>query len=247
MNCTELEQEWLTRELQATTSDHARAWSQEAEQHFAECLACQQLRAADSALNKAISLWCAQPMALPSTERICAAIWNDRQKSPLRDGRVFKSPADRAAASKGQVRYASLTIVVAASVLCLVGLGLRGTSDRAGEEAFDQSAPSVVQAAPEASPAPVTATMALLWHDVRTSSAAAARSTVASLDRLPAVPLTSVLNDAVSSESQPTATVRTTADADRPWPGWGSPLGTQVGSAFRFLGDALPNEVPPAS
>ncbi len=258
MNCTELEREWLDRDLNLSANGSAPAWSTEAEQHFADCTACLRLRAADASLDRAVSQWRAQPVPLPSTEQLLAAIWSDQRQTPT----VAKSAivdtaivdtivAQRRRGAATPRQFGSWTTAAAAMALAVLGLGLLTLPDR-GEVRLAVRTPSPTAIPAEASSALITDTMALLWNDVRTNSAAAARTTVASFEHLPAVPLQNVVSEAMHSETEPVDTKplengATTAESERPWHSWGSPLGHQVGSAFRFLGNALPNEAAPAS
>lgn len=256
MNCTELEHEWLDHDL--NESAEAAVWSPAAERHFAECAACRRLRAGHALLKHAVAAWKAQPAPRVSTEQLLAAIWSDQRQassgSPdagwtdaVWTDRVHPSASVRPGRrSASDSRIGSWTTVAAAVVLAVLGAGLYSLPER-GESRLADRTPQPTSLAPEASSAPVTATMALLWRDVRTNSAAAARTTVASLEHFPVVPLPSVAGDAMHGDAAPVEPGSTTAESERRWQDWGAPLGHQVGNAFSFLGNALPNDPPPAS
>ncbi|MDX1965567.1 MAG: hypothetical protein SFV23_00225 [Planctomycetaceae bacterium] len=251
MNCTELEHEWLDHDL--NESAEAAVWSPAAERHFAECAACRRLRAGHALLKHAVAAWKAQPAPRVSTEQLLAAIWSDQRQASAgwtvagSPDRVHPSASVRPKRrSAAESRIGSWTTVAAAVVLAVLGAGLYSLPERGEIRMADRTA-QPTSLAPEASSAPVTATMALLWRDVQTNSAAAARTTVASLDHFPVVPLPSVAGDAMHGDAAAVERGNTTAESERRWQDWGAPLGHQVGNAFSFLGNALPNDPPPAS
>jgi hypothetical protein len=87
------------------------------------------------------------------------------------------------------------------------------------------------------SPLPITSSVVSMWDNVQLQSQQAAVETVRRFEGIPQVafqePIPGTPPSAVGTSEPVTS--------PRPWLEWGQPLGRQVGQAFQFLGDALPD------
>lgn len=96
-------------------------------------------------------------------------------------------------------------------------------------------------------PVPVTETFSLVWREVRDNSAAAAQSTVASLDQFPQEMLASLAlpswgsPDAEFNATHPMPGEEDNMEPSATWFEWTRPVGDQLGGAVRFLGAVLPS------
>ncbi len=263
MNCTDLEAEWARREISRPDPWHLAtgaevAWSTAAEEHFALCASCRRRRAAEALLDRAICDWRTTPLPdfdvtatlermhdsrLPIVGEAVAQSTNTPRRAAERLERAPATPRRRSLSA------APVLLTALATAVCVVALissdgGRRETRVATGspQNAGGESAGNSV---------PVTETMALFWRDVRSQSAAAARTTVASFERLPTISAAALPTEAPLNPIEPNLTaditIPATAEPRVQWPGWSQPLGQQVGNAFRFLGTALPAEAPPAS
>jgi hypothetical protein len=192
-----------------------RKLSDAARAHLATCADCRRLWQADWALDGMIVTW---RKSLPATMvggRVLAVLRQDRP-----------SPAGPVARPMSGVPWA---LVAAVGVLLCLGLTLwrDSGSDRR----------TVARHDPEA-PLPITDSVVSLWDGVQMRSQQAAEETVRRLDDFPQV----ALQETISPSALPTTTEATELTTSaRPWLEWSEPLGRQVGQAFRFLGDALPD------
>lgn len=244
MNCAELEQEWERRFADSLVSEagslrDCRPWSAEAEAHFATCAGCRQRLQAEALLDQALGVWLAQP--LPSAVVPAARQW-------LPGSAPVEMPAIAAHALRQvsvQSRSRSLwsqPAMVAASCLAFVAAGWLLVQP--GHEVPLQ----VVSTAVVPEDSAVTDSLALMLSDVRIHSEAAARSTVASLDRWPSSVVVAAASHPLAVPTLPTERPAEVIEtrSQQNWSQWGSPLGQQVGGAFQFLNEVLPEMAGPA-
>ena len=243
MNCSELEQEWEQRFAdclagEGISDSQRRPWSVDAEAHFAVCVGCRQRLQAEALLDQALVVWRGQD--LPAVSVPSAEEWLRNTAIPGMPVEVMQGPRSEALRTRSRSKW-SPSVMVAASCLACVAAGWL-LMPSGPEVSFQVSTP----ATPEESA--VTDSLALMLSDVRVHSEAAARSTVASLDRWPA-------SVAVAASSHPLAVPSippqrpadgSEAPPQQNWSRWGSPLGQQVGGAFQFLNEVLPEMAGPA-
>lgn len=214
MNCTDFEREQIER-----IGDRTARLSDAAREHLAGCAGCRRAWQVDSALDPLIAAWRNAVLLSPSRDRLLAAVLADR---PQATGRL------------PQQSSATLwSVLVALSVLCGLGIGLWQTGAT--------NAPLIAARGPTA-PAPtdlpITDSVASLWDGVQSRSQQAALETVKRLEEWPQVAIQEALPNPVVTEADHAPSP---AADPRPWLEWSQPLGRQVGQAFRFLGEALPD------
>lgn len=124
------------------------------------------------------------------------------------------------------------SVAVAATGLLCVGLSLWSPSGSKPRLAGREAGSADLNL-------PLSDSVATLWDGVQIGSQQAAEETVRQLEHWPQAALDSARRqtDLPAAEAATTST----AESSRPWLGWGEPLGQQVGEAFRFLGQALPD------
>lgn len=212
MNCTDFEREHIDRLAERSTE-----LSDDARQHLAVCAECRSAWHTDRVLDSAIIAWRETVPVTHAGDRIVAALLEE-QPRPV----TVSTPSSAAM---------TWSVLVALTVLCALGLGLWRTPD----------SPSVIAKSEPSTELPLTESVASLWDGVQVQSQQAARETVKRLEEWPQVavlseplPPSAPATDMESVEPPPTAEPQT-------WLPWSQPLGRQVGAAFRFLGDALPD------
>jgi hypothetical protein len=216
MNCTDFEQELAER-----TTGGRTTFSAAAEAHRAACPDCTTQERNERALDRLIAVWRQSLPPVPDPARTVAAVLAERAMVSRQDVAPARAPG------------AVWSMLAALAVLVCVGLVL---SRSGGPDGPRQVA---VRPSETVEPLPLSDSVATMWGGMQSQSQQAATGTVRQLEqwtqltpREPAIPA------AVPAPAAP--------PADSLWRGWGEPLGRQVGQAFRFLSDALPED-PAAS
>lgn len=183
--------------------------------HLVTCADCRRLWRADRTLDRMIVAWRDSLPTTPVGERVLAALRHDR---------LFPAaPVARPMPGVPWVLVAALTVI-----LCL-GLTLWRDSGPDRRTVMRQN---------HEAPLPITDSVVSLWDGMQTRSQQAAAETVRRFDDFPQV----TLQETISPSTLPSTREATQATTSiRPWLEWSEPLGRQVGQAFRFLGDALPD------
>lgn len=217
MKCTDFERElcnrWETRRPNLTAA---------AQEHLSACPACRGLYQRELALDRLVAVWREQlpepPPAAPLVEALCREFGVRRPTTP---------PTRRAA-----MLWATVS---AMAVLLCVGLVLswtKGSMPPTGRLVAERS----TETAASGEDWPLTDSVATLWDGVQSQSQQVAVNTVRRLEDWPQLTRQERWESGSASVPSPSGDAN-----DRPWGGWGEPLGRQVGQAFRFLSDALPD------
>ncbi|MBI1347671.1 hypothetical protein GC163_15455 [bacterium] len=242
MNCTDFEQEW-SEQLDSTPPE----WSAAATVHLADCADCRRWLALQSVMDRAIEDWKQQPIPSISTDRILAAILAVQADQSVVVARA-DVPVSRPSRALSTISASLMTTVTAMTLLIV------GWSFWQPDELVKSPSVAELEAVPE-DVAPVTATVAEFWQDVRTGSAHAAQRTVQTWDQLPTI--TQRVRVTANTPPAESNAVPAPIEVDSPssprteliseWSNLTRPLGQKVGTALQFLGTVLPSEAPPAS
>ncbi|MDZ4684801.1 MAG: hypothetical protein SH850_06885 [Planctomycetaceae bacterium] len=215
MNCTDFE-----NELIELTAARTRGLSEAARRHVATCADCRRSVNGDRALDRMIAAWRAATPAPTSRARLVTALLNDRPRAAPARSTPQRTPA------------AAWSLITVATVLMCLGVALWRDDDPRPN--------ALVNRGPESSPVqalPISESVASLWDGMQSRSQQAAVETVRRLEEWPQVALHETIPAALPISA---AEAANSPQSSAPWLQWGEPLGRQVGQAFQFLGDALP-------